>query len=89
MLLQGEVMSMNQQIRHFEASTLPELRAQLKVGHKQRLFEDHLSKYLFVVGTGGNDYLNYFISSEKDKVTLQIFTHRLIHALSLQLKVHA
>lgn len=81
-------MSLNVQISHFKVTTLPELCTQLRIGPNQRqLFEDHLSKYLFVVGTGGNDYMQYFATSEKDKVSLPIFTQSLISALSHQLKV--
>lgn len=80
-------MSLNQQIRDFKVTTLPQLRTQLRCVHNPTLFEDHLSNYLFVVGTGGNDYLQYFISNEKDKVTVPVFTESLICTLSHQLKV--
>ncbi|ONK80118.1 uncharacterized protein A4U43_C01F14070 [Asparagus officinalis] len=82
----GEVMSLSQQIRDFKVTTLPQLRTQLRCVHSPRLFEDHLSNYLFVVGTGGNDYLQYFVSKEKDKVTVPVFTESLISTLSRQLK---
>ncbi|KAJ0086429.1 hypothetical protein Patl1_07880 [Pistacia atlantica] len=48
--------NLNAQIDNFETVTLPALEAQL--GSKR---SDFLPNYLFVVGTGGNDYLfNYF-----------------------------
>lgn len=86
--MQGQVMSMNQQIRNFKVKTLPDLRTQLRTGSNRKVFEDILSNYLFVVGTGGNDYLHYFMSTEKDKRPLLEFTQYLISVLLQQLKVY-
>lgn len=67
--------------------TLPGLRAQL--GGNDHWFSSHLSKSLFVIGTGGNDYLlNYFLrSGPTQKISLQDFTRTLITDLSKQLMV--
>ncbi|KAG1335338.1 GDSL esterase/lipase [Cocos nucifera] len=84
----GEVMSLNQQIRNFRIRTLPVLEAQLGLSGHRGANKHYLSKYLFVVGTGGNDYLlNYFMPGEKKRVTLQQFTKSLISTLSGQLKM--
>ncbi|MCD9646590.1 hypothetical protein HAX54_036570 [Datura stramonium] len=77
----GEVISLNQQIRNFENVTLPELEEQL--GCKSN---ESLRNYLFVVGSGGNDYsLNYFLGLPKN-VTVQDFTANLIITFSHQLR---
>ncbi|KAM0933607.1 putative triacylglycerol lipase [Dioscorea sansibarensis] len=79
----GEVTGMNQQIRNFEKVTLAEMGGLFDLKKNS----DYLSKYLFVVGTGGNDYfLNYF-TSKKKTTPLLTFTHSLIATLSCQLKV--
>ncbi|KAK8579872.1 hypothetical protein V6N13_143034 [Hibiscus sabdariffa] len=76
-----QVITLNQQIRNFEEITLPELEQQL--GCKSEVLKD----YLFVVGTGGNDYsFNYFLGRGGNNVTLQAFTANLTNSLSLQLK---
>ncbi|XP_060216357.1 GDSL esterase/lipase At1g29670-like [Lycium barbarum] len=78
----GEVISLNQQIRNFENVTLPELEEQLGCKSKESLKD-----YLFVVGSGGNDYsLNYFLSLANNNITLQDFTANLTLTLSHQLK---
>lgn len=84
---QGGVICLRQQIRNFDTVTLPELRARLG-GNNQRL-SSHLSKSLFVIGTGGNDYmLNYFLpGGPTQKINVQDFTRILIAKLSKQLKV--
>ncbi|XP_066379053.1 GDSL esterase/lipase At1g29670-like isoform X1 [Miscanthus floridulus] len=67
----GEVVSLRQQITNFESVTLPDLRAQLRgpaaaanrgrAKGQDSFHQCYLSKCLFVIGTGGNDYLlNYF-----------------------------
>ncbi|KAJ8644928.1 hypothetical protein MRB53_006676 [Persea americana] len=83
--LSGGVISLSQQVRNFENVTLPELRAQQ--GGNDHWFSSHLSKSLFVIGTGGNDYLlNYFLrSGPTQKISLQDFTRTLITDLSKQL----
>ena len=60
--VQGEVVSLRQQISNFEAVTLPDLRAGDRRIRRQDSFQRcYLSKCLFIIGTGGNDYLlNYF-----------------------------
>ncbi|KAF5467644.1 hypothetical protein F2P56_011876, partial [Juglans regia] len=80
--LAGQVINLNQQIRNFEKVTLPELEAQ--VGCTSGVV---LPNYLFIVGTGGNDYsFNYFLRKSKSNVSLQAFTANLTASLSQQLK---
>lgn len=82
-------MNLSSQIGNFEDKTLPELKAQLGNGGSRRVVANRfLSQYLFVVGTGGNDYLlNYFAGDAKNSTTLSEFTHDLVSILSSQLKV--
>lgn len=76
-------MSLNEQIKKFEEVTLPELESQLESSST-----DSLSKYLFVVGSGGNDYtLNYFFTKSQANLSVQAFTANLTTTLSTQLKV--
>ncbi|CAN4099871.1 unnamed protein product [Withania somnifera] len=78
----GEVISLNQQIRNFENVTLPELEEQLGCNGKKLL-----KNYLFVVGSGGNDYsLNYFLGLPNTNITIQDFTANLTITFSHQLK---
>lgn len=80
------MINLNQQIRNFEEVTLPELEAELGRCTTSQSLED----YLFVVGTGGNDYsFNYFLTTSSRNVTLETFTANLTASLSTQLKVHA
>ncbi|KAG8660742.1 hypothetical protein MANES_02G189200v8 [Manihot esculenta] len=80
--LAGEVISLNQQMRNFEEVTLPEL--EIEMGMQTRKL---LRKYLFVVGTGGNDYsFNYFLRPFNETVSLQVFTANLTDSLSKQLE---
>ncbi|XP_059454492.1 GDSL esterase/lipase At1g29670-like isoform X2 [Corylus avellana] len=80
-LIAGHVISLSQQIRNFEKVTLPDLEAQLEC--RSRVV---LPKYLFVVGTGGNDYsFNYFLGKSDSNVSLQAFTANLTASLSQQL----
>ncbi|BBH09056.1 GDSL-like Lipase/Acylhydrolase superfamily protein [Prunus dulcis] len=80
----GHVINMNQQIRNFEEITLPELETQLGCRSLQSL-----PNYLFVVGTGGNDYsFNYFLRSSNQNVSLEMFTANLTASLSRQLKTY-
>lgn len=85
--LAGHVMSLNEQIRNFEEVTLPELRRQLGLGcSRSSESSPSLGNYLFVVGTGGNDYsFNYFLAN-RNNVSLQTFTANLTSSLSTQLK---
>jgi hypothetical protein len=77
------VISLSQQIRNFEKVTLPDLEAQLE--RRSRVV---LPKYLFVVGTGGNDYsFNYFLGKSDSNVSLQAFTANLTASLSQKLMV--
>ncbi|CAL5053335.1 unnamed protein product [Urochloa decumbens] len=94
--LTGEVVSLRQQIRNFEAVTLPDLRAQPRgaaatAGNHRIRRQDsfqrcYLSKCLFVIGTGGNDYLlNYFNPGKNGTEggpALPDFTRSLITKLS-------
>lgn len=74
---------MNEQIKKFEDVTLPQLQNQGKNRSKEEL-----SKYLFVIGSGGNDYtLNYFLNRSKSNVSVHEFTDNLTTTLSSQLKV--
>lgn len=76
-------MGMNEQIRNLESVTVPDLENQL--GCKSN---EALSNYLFVVGTGGNDFsLNYFLKFPNNNATLTSFISDLITALSKQLQV--
>lgn len=81
----GNVISLEQQIRNFEEVTLVELAEQ--VGCRSR---ESLPKYLFVLGTGGNDYTqNYFLKKRANtnfNVSLNAFTANLIVSLSLRLQ---
>ncbi|KAJ8760647.1 hypothetical protein K2173_015314 [Erythroxylum novogranatense] len=77
----GHVISLNHQIMNFKETTLPELEAEM--GCKRR---ELLGNYLFVVGTGGNDYsLNYFLKGTSANVSLEVFTTNLTTSLSMQL----
>ncbi|KAF8648285.1 hypothetical protein HU200_064863 [Digitaria exilis] len=90
---QGEVVSLRQQISNFEAVTLPDLRAQLrgdaarvKVKGQDPFQRGYLSKCLFVIGTGGNDYLLNYFNPRKNGTEgappLPEFTRSLITKLS-------
>lgn len=74
----GGVIPLNQQIRNFEEVTLPELR--------NRLGSASLSKYLFILGTGGNDLLKYFQPISTRRVSLQDFTTTLMQRFSTQIQ---
>ncbi|KAL1533729.1 GDSL esterase/lipase-like protein [Salvia divinorum] len=81
--LAGNVTSLNQQISNFEKVTLPEL--ELQFGNKNS--KEILSDFLFVVGSGGNDYsLNYFLGLANTNVSLEAFTNTVTAILSAQLK---
>uniref|UniRef100_A0A0E0LCN4 GDSL esterase/lipase n=1 Tax=Oryza punctata TaxID=4537 RepID=A0A0E0LCN4_ORYPU len=92
----GEVLSLKQQITNFEAVTLPDLRAHLQgattTGHKMKgqdfVDQCYLPKSLFVIGTGGNDYLlNYFKpGSGPTRALLSEFTSSLLIKLSNHLQ---
>ncbi|KAJ4846095.1 hypothetical protein Tsubulata_016734 [Turnera subulata] len=83
-LIAGHVMSLNKQIRNFEEVTLPELGAQMGYNGTREL----VGNYLFVVGSGGNDYsFNYFLrQTNYNNVSLQVFTANLTNSLSSKLK---
>lgn len=94
------MLSLNQQITNFEVATLPDLRALLRGATtvkksrriKGRDFFDgcYLPKSLFVIGTGGNDYLlNYFSPAKSADARPQLseFTRALVTKLSLHLQV--
>lgn len=73
------MLSLNEQIRLFENVTLPNL---------ENSSRESLSRYLFVIGSGGNDYtLNYFLNISQSNATVQEFTDMLIATLSSQIKV--
>ncbi|KAL5728948.1 hypothetical protein ACHQM5_001967 [Ranunculus cassubicifolius] len=73
----GRVITLNQQIKNFEEVTLANLSTSQ-------------SNYLFVIGSGGNDYLlNYFLRNATRQVSLQNFTTNLTQTLSTQIqKLH-
>jgi hypothetical protein len=104
-MFQGDVVSLRRQISNFEAVTLPDLRAHLrgaaatgtdhriKGNQQQDPFQRcYLSKCLFIIGTGGNDYLlNYFNprrNGSDGAPPLPEFTRSLITKLSGHLQVH-
>lgn len=102
----SKVISLNQQISNFERATLPDLKIEIQNrdhdsdnGHK--LLSNALSRYLFIVETGGNDLLlNYYAKmnmnknitiddkhkTQRNNVGLQRFTDKLITLLSSDLK---
>ncbi|XP_051124058.1 GDSL esterase/lipase At1g29670-like [Andrographis paniculata] len=78
----GNLISLNGQIRNFEATTLPELEMQLGQ-NRSRI----LPQYLFFVASGGNDYSsNYLPNLTGRNVTLEDFTANLTSTFTLQLK---
>ncbi|KAF3788782.1 GDSL esterase/lipase [Nymphaea thermarum] len=82
--ISGGVITLKQQIDNFEGATLPELKAQLGRFKRAGPF---ISKSLFVVGAGGNDYLlNYFQSNTSAQYSLPDFTSLLIQSFSEKLK---
>jgi hypothetical protein len=91
------VLSLEQQITNFEAVTLPDLRAQLQRANDRKKMKGHdffdrcyLPKSLFVIGSGGNDYLlNYFRprNSGETRPDLSDFTRALVARLSAHLQV--
>uniref|UniRef100_A0ACD5WUE1 Uncharacterized protein n=1 Tax=Avena sativa TaxID=4498 RepID=A0ACD5WUE1_AVESA len=93
----GEVLSLEQQITNFEAVTLPDLRAQLQrattANNRKMEGQDffdrcYLPKSLFIIGTGGNDYLlNYFRPRKSGDVRpdLSDFTRSPVTKLSAHL----
>ncbi|KAE8728512.1 non-specific lipid-transfer protein-like [Hibiscus syriacus] len=67
-------------VANLEEITLPELEKQLGT-------REIIKNYMFIVGTGGNDYsFNYFLRRGDNNLTLQDFTANLTNSLSLQLK---
>ncbi|XP_044957949.1 GDSL esterase/lipase At1g29670-like [Hordeum vulgare subsp. vulgare] len=88
----GKVLSLKQQISNFEAVTLPDLGATTASTHHQMkghdfLHDCFLPKTLFVIGTGGNDYLlNYYRPRSTTRPQLSDFTRSLITKLSAHLQ---
>ena len=97
------MVSLRQQITNFESVTLPDLRAQLRgpaaaanrgrAKGQDSFHQCYLSKCLFVIGTGGNDYLLNYFNPRKNYGTeggppLSEFTTSLITKLSDHLQVH-
>ncbi|KAG6390329.1 hypothetical protein SASPL_148061 [Salvia splendens] len=79
----GNVTSLNLQISNFEKVTLPELEQQFGNNNSKEI----LSDFLFVVGSGGNDYsLNYFLGLANTNISLEAFTDSVTAILSAQLK---
>lgn len=78
----GNVINLNQQIRNFEKVTLPDLEAHM--GCRSR---EVLAGFLFVVGSGSNDYsFNYFMGGSTSNVSIEAFTTNLTATLSRQLQ---
>ncbi|XP_042507586.1 GDSL esterase/lipase At1g29670-like [Macadamia integrifolia] len=89
--ISGFVISLKQQIKNFEMVTMPQLGEQLGCESTKALISSGvLSKYLFVIGTGGNDYLlNYFLRNTTGDAALHAFTAKLSTKLSKKLqKLH-
>ncbi|KAL6515610.1 hypothetical protein OROHE_018644 [Orobanche hederae] len=93
--LAGDVISLNQQIRNFGRVTMPDLEQQLGVKRSSKSKNKSKSKrrrilseeFLFVVGSGGNDYsFNYFLGLMNSNITIEAFTAILTTTLSNQLK---
>lgn len=87
----GKVLSLNQQISNFEAVTLPDLRATTASTRQMKgrdfLHDCFLPKSLFVIGTGGSDYLlNYYRPRNTARPQLSDFTRSLITKLSAHLQ---
>ncbi|KAF6159028.1 hypothetical protein GIB67_022183 [Kingdonia uniflora] len=84
--ISGRVISLNQQIRNFEEVSLPSLGPVLGC-ENATILAQALADYLFVMGSGGNDYLmNYFLPTSIHKSSLEDFTTNLIAELSNQIK---
>ncbi|KAL8110912.1 hypothetical protein AgCh_026612 [Apium graveolens] len=78
----GGVPSLHEQIKNFEEVTLPELQTRGEDSSRESL-----SKYLFVIGSGTNDYvLNYFMKKSQSNVSVREFTANLTTNLSSQIK---
>ncbi|CAN1235164.1 GDSL esterase/lipase At1g29670 [Linum perenne] len=81
-LINGQVISLSEQIRDFENSMLPKLEKYLRISRKKLL-----PKYLILVGAGGNDYsLNYFLNLTNPRPNLEDFTSNLISSLSAKIQ---
>ncbi|CAA0827846.1 GDSL esterase/lipase [Striga hermonthica] len=78
----GNVTSLNQQISNFETVTVPDLEQQNSGKSPEKI----VSEFVFVVGSGANDYtFNYFLGFAGN-VTVEDFTANLTSNLSNQLK---
>ncbi|CAN1175747.1 GDSL esterase/lipase At1g29670 [Linum perenne] len=80
--INGQVISLSEQIRDFENSTLPKLEKYLRSSRKKLL-----PKYLILMGAGGNDYTNnYFLNQTNPRPNLENFTSNLISSLSAKIQ---
>ncbi|CAN1235157.1 GDSL esterase/lipase At5g08460 [Linum perenne] len=80
--ISGQVISLSEQIREFENSTLPKLEKYLCTSRKKLL-----AKYLILVGAGGNDYsLNYFLNLTNPRPNLEDFTSNLSSSLTAKIQ---
>ncbi|CAN1731013.1 GDSL esterase/lipase At1g29670 [Linum perenne] len=78
----GQVISLSEQIRDFENSTLPKLEKYLCCLRKKLL-----PKYLILMGAGGNDYtINYFLNQTNPRPIVEDFTSNLISSLSSKIQ---
>ncbi|KAF5725616.1 hypothetical protein HS088_TW23G00341 [Tripterygium wilfordii] len=83
----GNVTSLSKQIRNFEEVTLPDLEEQLGSNSNNISRESLPNNYLFILGTGGNDYsFNYFMRKNTSTASLQAFTDNLMKSLSNQIQ---
>ncbi|ERN15218.1 hypothetical protein AMTRI_Chr05g67790 [Amborella trichopoda] len=79
----GGVTPLNQQIKNFETVTLPQLESRFGSAKLRHV----LRKSIFVIGSGGNDYLlNYLQQPPSQRQNLSNFTNLVIQRLSEQLK---
>ncbi|KAJ8431431.1 hypothetical protein Cgig2_014924 [Carnegiea gigantea] len=77
------VISLNQQIKNFEAATLPELKALLGQPKPARA----LDGYLFLIAAGNNDFgLSYFLQNSSSRPSLPVFVANLTSTYATQLQ---
>lgn len=83
--LQGMCLSLDNQINLFQQSVKNDLPSQIK---NQLRLRNHLSKSLFLVSMGSNDYfLNYLTAKDGMKPPPVVFAQFLLAELSIRLRV--
>ncbi|MED6110922.1 hypothetical protein PIB30_047474 [Stylosanthes scabra] len=83
--LLGKCNSLSEQINLFEWTVETNLGVKLK--NRNEKSHDHLSKSIFLVAVGSNDYINNYLETKFDtskRYRPQTFAHLLIHNLSQQ-----